>query len=86
MEVTCDRNPDVGSNPVRRLFMVLSPRSLSYASLALKSLFRNAAEPIHLSLITDSLADKRRLTDELSKLDLAGFSGSLERIQRFRTR
>ena len=75
MEVTCDRNPDVRSNPVRRLFMVLSPRSLSYASLALKSLFRNAAEPIHISLITDFIADTHRLTDELSKLDLVGFSG-----------
>ena len=49
----------------RRLFMVLSPRSLSYANVALASLFRNAQEPFQLSLITDSESDKARLFDEL---------------------
>ena len=53
----------------RKLFMVLSPQSLPYAGLALRSLFKNALEPIHLSLITDSPTDKERLTVELSALE-----------------
>jgi hypothetical protein len=50
----------------RRVFMVLSPRSLGYARYALESLFRNAAERIHLHLITDSAQDKAVLTEELA--------------------
>jgi hypothetical protein len=50
----------------RRIFMVLSPYSMSYARLSLGSLFRNAAEPIHLHLITDSHADKDTLIEELT--------------------
>jgi hypothetical protein len=46
--------------------MVLSPRSLGYASYALESLFRNSAEQIHLHLITDSARDKTTLTEELT--------------------
>ena len=49
--------------------MILSPDSLPYATLALRSLFRNAVERTHLSLITDSPADKRRLTTEVSSLE-----------------
>ena len=63
------------SHLFRQLFMVLSPRSLSYANLALRSLFRNAVEPIHLTLITDSFADKQRLADELSALESADIAG-----------
>src|ERR1700759_290262 len=43
----------------RRIFMVLSPRTLDYARGALKSLLTNALEPIHLHLITDTYADKQ---------------------------
>ena len=50
----------------RRVFMVLSPRSLGYARYALESLFRNTLEPIHLHLITDSIQDKMALTEELA--------------------
>jgi hypothetical protein len=62
----------------RRLFMVLSPRSLPYAAVALASLFRNAQEHFELSLITDSESDKARLFDEMARhtttLDLHGSS------------
>ena len=53
---------------VRRLFMVLSPRSLPYARLALGSLFRNCVDHISLSLITDFDDDVRRLEAELTSL------------------
>jgi hypothetical protein len=54
------------SSSYRRAFMVLSPGSLGYSHLALESLFRNCAEPVHLHLITDSPADKEKLTEELT--------------------
>src|SRR5262249_12105586 len=62
---------------LRRLYMVLSPNALLYASLALKSLFSNAGELIHLSLITDSESDKERLSAELSALK--NFGGGADR-------
>jgi hypothetical protein len=45
--------------------MVLSPRSLPYAQLALASLLRNCAEALHLHLITDGDSDKSVLTEAL---------------------
>lgn len=42
----------------RHVYMVLSPRSLSYSRGALESLFRNSIEPIQLRLIIDSKQDK----------------------------
>lgn len=51
--------------------MVLSPHALSYASVALRSLFANSAEPLDLHLITDSEADKRALIHALHMLSLA---------------
>jgi len=61
-------NPASQPAPVqpRRVFMVLSPRSLVYARYALESLFRNAAELLHVHLITDSPADRQQLAEELS--------------------
>jgi hypothetical protein len=59
-------SPQVVSAPLRRVFMVLSPRSLSYSRYALESLFRNSAERIHLHLITDSAEDRTKLADELA--------------------
>lgn len=41
----------------RKLFMVLSARSLPYANICLNSLFRNAIEALDLTLITDDRAD-----------------------------
>ena len=46
----------------RQLYMVLSPRSLSYARDALVSLFANSLDAIHLRLITDSKQDKDQIT------------------------
>jgi hypothetical protein len=48
----------------RRVFMVLSPRSLGYARYALQSLLRNSLEPLYLFLVTDSTSDKERLLEE----------------------
>jgi hypothetical protein len=55
-------------NP-RHVYMVLSPRSLSYSLGALESLFRNCIEPIQLRLITDSKQDKVLLSDAVAALD-----------------
>lgn len=48
--------------------MVLSPRSLAYARGGLASLLRNSIQPVHLDLITDSVADKTLLADEMAGL------------------
>lgn len=53
---------------VRRIFLLLSPRALSYAKPGVASLLRHAQEPLSLQLITDSAEDKRRLEDELGDL------------------
>ncbi len=52
----------------RRLFMVLSPRSLPYVSLALTSLCRNADEFLFITLITDSDEDKKVLSALLERI------------------
>jgi hypothetical protein len=64
-----DRTGD-GTSVPRRLFMVLSPRSLAYARLALTSLSDHAEEEFELSLVTDSDADKQILGEELETLAL----------------
>ena len=61
-----------GAVPCRRIFMVISPRSLGYARYALESLLRNCLEPIHLHLITDSIADKALLVEEMTSHQNAG--------------
>jgi hypothetical protein len=48
--------------------MVLTPRSLLYARIAVESLFKNADEPFELTLITDSKSDKQILLNELGSL------------------
>jgi hypothetical protein len=53
----------------RQLYMVLSPRSLSYARAALESLFRNAAEGINLHLVTDSSDDAKALAESVTAID-----------------
>lgn len=50
----------------RRLFMLLSPRALSYAGYALRSLSRNALERLQIHLITDAYEDKQILSEEIS--------------------
>jgi len=59
------------STLVRKLYMVLSPQALSYASVALHSLFANSAEVLRLHLITDSDGDKRKLVHALHALSLS---------------
>jgi hypothetical protein len=53
----------------REVYMVLSPRSLSYARDALDSLFSNSIEDLHLRLITDSRQDKVELSETMATLD-----------------
>lgn len=67
MEVNVSANIEVIQPTQRRVFMILSPRSLGYAKFALESLLRNCAEPIHLHLVTDSAADKALLIDEMAE-------------------
>lgn len=45
----------------RRVFLILSPRSLDYASLSIRSLFANALEDLELHLITDTAEDRQAL-------------------------
>jgi hypothetical protein len=45
----------------RKVYCVLSARSLSYSEACLKSLFRNAIEPLDVVLITDDAQDKTQL-------------------------
>jgi hypothetical protein len=52
----------------RRLLMVLSPRSLPYARLTLRSLYANSVEPFSLTLITDGPDDVKELRQELETL------------------
>jgi len=59
------------STPPRKLYMVLSPQALSYASVALHSLFANSAERLNLHLITDTSADKRELVSALHAISFS---------------
>lgn len=56
----------------RHVYMVLSPRSLSYAKGALESLFCKSLETLHLRLITDSPSDKDELSQAVARLDSKG--------------
>jgi hypothetical protein len=62
---------------IRHVYMVLSPRALSYARDALESLFRNATENLHLALITDSEQDKTDLRDAMSQIETASHRWSV---------
>jgi len=52
----------------RRVFMILSPRSLPYARLGLESLYRNCVERFALTLVTDTAEDVTVLQRELDAL------------------
>jgi hypothetical protein len=56
----------------RQVYMILSPRSLSYAKGALESLFGNSLETLHLRLITDSYSDKEELSQAVAGLNARG--------------
>ncbi|MFC6646343.1 hypothetical protein ACFQBQ_12255 [Granulicella cerasi] len=49
---------------LRPVYMVLSPRSLDYARLAIATLLAQSADALHLHLITDSDDDR----DELQRV------------------
>jgi hypothetical protein len=59
---------DTEQATVRRLFMIMSPRSLPYGRLALASLCDKAEEPFTLFLITDSGQDKEVILNEVRGL------------------
>jgi len=69
MRTTFSEQAAKHSAKLRYAFMVLSPRSLPYARLALTSLFLNSIEKLHLSLITDSVEDKKILTEEIHRIE-----------------
>lgn len=54
---------------LRQVYMVLSPRFLSYARDALESLFCNSLEVLQVRLITDSEDDKQELSEAVALLD-----------------
>lgn len=56
--------------PPRKIYIVLSARSLSYAHCCMESLARNAAEPLDVTLITDDAKDKQKLADTIASFDL----------------
>src|SRR5271170_3825359 len=62
------RHTAVDTWPNRRLFMILSPRSLPYARKCVESLFVKATEHLEVCFMTDSAADKVELTDEIGSL------------------
>ena len=55
--------------PARKLYCVLSPRSLPYARYAFGSLLAHCQEPIDLTLITDGEADKDAIVAGLAGLE-----------------
>lgn len=63
------RNQAQSGMSARRIYMVLSPRALPYARLALRTLLANCDEPLDLHLITDSEGDKRSLETAVSLLN-----------------
>ena len=55
---------------MRKVFCVLSSKSLPYAEKGLASLFKNALEPLDITLITDALEDKQAIIEALSSIPL----------------
>jgi hypothetical protein len=53
---------------MRKIFCVLSSKSLPYAEKGLASLFKNALEPLDITLITDALEDKQAIIEALSSV------------------
>lgn len=61
----------MASDQRRKVYCVLSARSLSYSEACLKSLSRNAIEPLDVTLITDGPEDKVQL-QAIEDLDPGG--------------
>lgn len=64
--------PGTDPSHVRKLYVVLSARSLPYARACLGSLLRNAAETLDVTLITDGLEDKTALEEAMAALGADG--------------
>jgi hypothetical protein len=56
----------------RKLYCVLSPRSLPYARHAFESLFARSLEPVDLTLITDEEADKAAIAGTMERIGTIG--------------
>jgi len=56
------------ANPRRTVSCVLSSRSLPYAQHALQSLLARSIDPLDLTLITDSAADKQALVEAMQAI------------------
>jgi hypothetical protein len=56
------------ARPPRKLYCVLSPRSLPYARFAFRSLFDHCLEPVDLTLITDDEEDKAAIAETLDEV------------------
>lgn len=54
---------------IRKVFLILSPKSLPYSVKCLESLLLNSLEPLDIKLITDSANDKQTLSDFLAEID-----------------
>lgn len=52
----------------RPVYMVLSPRSLNYAQLSLRTLLHHSVDDLALTLITDSAEDRSMLQEALASL------------------
>lgn len=53
---------------MRKVFCVLSSKSLPYAEKGMASLLKNALEPLDITLITDTLEDKQAIIEALSSI------------------
>lgn len=60
--------PGTDISNVRKLYVVLSARSLPYAHACLGSLLRNAAEMLDVTLITDGPEDKAQLEEAMTAI------------------
>ena len=58
------------TTPARKVYCVLSPRSLPYARDAFRSLFAHCAEPLELTFITDADADREEIAQALADIAL----------------
>lgn len=54
--------------PPRKVYCILSARSLPYAEKCVQSLFATALEPVDLTLITDGPDDKRQIVESVERL------------------
>ena len=64
-------NASTGNPPLRKLYCVLSARSLPYAASAFQSLEANCLDDFDLTLLTDSGEDKRALIAALGHLKIS---------------